>query len=201
MHSNQLQVSLPDSASVEEQIGGRVRQLRQVRGMTLDALASATGFTKSYLSKIENAKKIPPIASLSRIAQAMKADISYFFQPADQSEVTEERVSLVRATERQQAIRGGSAFGYDYVSLAKKVRNKRMEPFIFTFPPDLSNDVLFEHEGEEVVFVLSGRVGFEVGNDKWILEPGDTLLFDTALPHRGRSIRGEAKALVVIFKP
>jgi quercetin dioxygenase-like cupin family protein len=74
-----------------------------------------------------------------------------------------------------------------------------MEPFIFTYPANLSRDVWFEHEGEEIVFVLSGRVEFEAGGDRFILEPGDTLYLESEVPHRARSLGGEAKAFVVIF--
>ena len=168
--------------------------------MTLEALAAATGFTRGYLSKIENAKKIPPIGSLQRIAQALHADLAGFFQ-TEPSDAADERVSLVRVSERRSVVRGGTAFGYDYVSLAYKIRNKHIEPFIFTFPADINKDVSFEHEGEEVLFLLSGRVEFEIGGKTWSLETGDTLFFDASLPHRGRSIGGEARALVVIYRP
>jgi mannose-6-phosphate isomerase-like protein (cupin superfamily) len=81
------------------------------------------------------------------------------------------------------------------------MHGKHLEPFIFTFPQTLSHDVSFEHEGEEVIFILSGRVEFEVGKRKCTLGPGDAVLFDSSLPHRGRSLRGDAKALVVIYSP
>jgi mannose-6-phosphate isomerase-like protein (cupin superfamily) len=98
-------------------------------------------------------------------------------------------------------IRGGSSFGYDYEGLAHTNRNKHMEPFIFTFPSSISKDVCFEHEGEEFVFVLSGRVKFEAGKQSWVLQAGDSLYMDSSIPHRGHSVGGEARALVVIFQP
>ena len=67
---------------ISSSIGERIARLRADRRMTLDALARATGFTKSYLSKIENARKVPPIGSLSRIAVALDSDIAGFNQIA-----------------------------------------------------------------------------------------------------------------------
>jgi len=169
--------------------------------MTLDRLATLTGFTKGYLSKIENSKKVPPIASLASICKALHTDIAYFFQ-SDGRELFEERVSVVRADERKRVTRGGTAFGYNYESLAHTKRHKRMEPFIFTFPPRMARRVWFDHEGEEFLFVLKGRVEFEVRGEKWVLEEGDSLYLDSKLPHKGRSLGGgEAKALVVIYSP
>lgn len=184
-----------------DQIGDRLRQLRQAQCITLDGLAAKTGFSKGYLSKIENARKVPPIASLSRISQALGADIVYFFQPAAAPPLDDRGVCVVRAEERQAAIRGGSSFGYDYESLAHKKIHKHMEPFVLTFPSHVNKDVHFEHDGEEFLFVLSGRIEFEVGGQTWRLSPGDSLYFDATVPHRGRSIGEEAKALVVIFNP
>jgi transcriptional regulator with XRE-family HTH domain len=190
---------LDDAAEIYEVLGNRVRQTRMARGITLEQLANITGFTTSYLSKIENRRKVPPIATLARIARALEVDIAYFFEGEHATD--NEAVSVVRANERQPVIRGGTSFGYDYEGLAHTNRHKHMEPFIFTFPSSISKDVYFEHEGEEFVFVLSGRVKFEAGKQSWVLQAGDSLYMDSSIPHRGHSIGGEAKALVVIFQP
>jgi len=76
-----------------------------------------------------------------------------------------------------------------------------MEPFLFTFPSQIDKYVFFEHEGEEFMFVLSGRVEWQAGSHKLVLEPGDSIYFDARLPHRGRSLEGEALALVVTCSP
>ena len=72
-----------------------------------------------------------------------------------------------------------------------------MNPFVFTFPKEISEDVYFEHEGQEFVFVLSGRVNFKVSDQEWVLGPGDSIYFDAPLRHRGHALGKEAKALVV----
>ncbi len=107
----------PPAAADLEQIGTRICALRQARRLTLDQLAQATGFTKSYLSKIENTHKTPPIGTLARIAQALGTDLAEFFQSATGTDLVQS-VSVVRASERQASTGGGGAFGYDYVSLA-----------------------------------------------------------------------------------
>jgi transcriptional regulator with XRE-family HTH domain len=182
---------------IERTIASRLHNLRTSRRMTLDRLAVLTGFSKGYLSKIENAKKVPPIASLAKICKALATDIAYFFQ-TDGREPFEGQVAVVRVSERKRVTRGGSAFGYNYESLAHPKRQKRMEPFIFTFPPRLARRAWFDHEEEEFVFVLKGRVEFEVEAEKWVLEEGDCLYLGSKLRHKGRSLGGEAKALVVI---
>ena len=177
------------------QIGEHLKVLRSARGMTLERLAASTGLTKSYLSKIQNSRKLPPIATLSRIAQALGTGIGSFF-----GDILEARegASVVRKNERLPVVRGGTAFGYDYVSLAHKRLSKRMEPFVFTFPSKIDRHVFFDHGGEEFVFILSGTVIFQVGDERSTLEEGDSLYFDAAIPHRGWSVGRDAKALVVV---
>lgn len=176
-------------------IGQHLKALRAARGMTLDRLAVATGLTKGYLSKIQNSHKLPPIATLSRIAQALGTGIGSFF-----GDILEPGggASIVRKHERLPVVRGGTAFGYDYVSLAHDRLVKRMEPFVFTFPSKIDRHVFFDHGGEEFVFILSGKVTFQVGDERWNLSKGDSIYFDAAIPHRGWSVGRDATALVVI---
>ena len=184
--------------SVVEQIGIRLNRLRKERNLSLEALASATGFTKSYLSKIENAKKVPPIGSLARIAAVLNIELSQLFQGAEADQAVSDKACVVKANERRAVVRGGTTFGYDYQSLASQFPAKRMDPFVFTFPTEIGEDVFFEHDGQELVFVLSGRIEFRVDDQEWVLSSGDSIFFDASLPHRGRALGGEAKALVVI---
>lgn len=186
-------------AGLESVIGARVARLRLQHGMTLDQLAAATGFTKGYLSKIENSRKLPPIGTLSRIAQALKTEIVDLMHT--QPVANGAACCIVRKDERLPVVRGGTAFGYDYQSLADTRAHKKMEPFLFTFPSEIDKHVFFEHEGEEFIFVLSGRVEWQTGSEKVILGPGDCVYFDSRLPHRGRALKGEAKAIVVTYTP
>lgn len=176
-------------------IGEHLKALRAARGMTLARLAAATGLTQSYLSKIQNSRKLPPIATLSRIAQALGTGIGSFFGDILKQG---EGASVVRKSERLPVVRGGTAFGYDYVSLAHDRLVKRMEPFVFTFPSKIDRHVFFDHGGEEFVFILSGKVIFQVGDERWALVKGDSIYFDAAIPHRGWSVGRDATALVVI---
>ena len=189
----------PAAPEVEKLIGTRIAEKRAGLGITLERLAAATGFSKGYLSKIENSRKVPPIGSLSRIAAALRTDITELLHTP--AAALDGGLSVVRAGERRPVVRGGTAFGYDYVSLADNRRDKKMEPFLFTFPSQIDKYVFFEHDGEEFMFVLSGRVEWQAGSRKLVLEPGDSIYFDARLPHRGRAIEGEATALVVTYSP
>jgi mannose-6-phosphate isomerase-like protein (cupin superfamily)/DNA-binding XRE family transcriptional regulator len=195
----------PHAGFDETTIGHRVRELRLNADRTLDWLADQTGFTKGYLSRIENGKKTPPIATLARIAEAFGVGLATLVRSSrDQPAAAAgdaPMYSVVRHRQRPRVVRGGTAFGYDYVSLSRPTALRRMEPFLFTFPREIDKTVFFEHEGEEFVFILTGQVEWRMGHEKLVLQAGDSVHFDARLPHRGRALKGDATALVVVYAP
>ena len=190
-------------SALELALGQRIAEVRAARGLTLERLAAMTGFTKGYLSKIENSKVIPPIGTLIRIARELGAEIADLLQSARSA--ASEPISIVRRDQRQRVMKGGASFGYDYIALAEDRHDKCMEPFIMIFPEDVDKDVHFDHDGEEFMFVLSGEVEFEALLDgvpkRWVLAVGDSAYFDSKIPHRGRSLAGQSQVLVVIYRP
>jgi transcriptional regulator with XRE-family HTH domain len=189
------------NGDIERELGPRISLMRRRAALTLEELASRTGFTKGYLSRIENSKVIPPIGTLVRVANALSIGVADFFD-ARVPAALDDRVSFVKRHERRGVVRGGSSFGYDYFALASRHHGKHMTPFIMIFPETLEKDVSFDHEGEEFIYLLEGRVEFLIVVDgrrrRFMLEPGDSLCFESTLPHRGRSLQGESKALVVV---
>jgi transcriptional regulator with XRE-family HTH domain len=176
-------------------IAKKIRRLRQRNKMTLEEMAKKTGFTKSYLSMIEVGKKSPPIATMSKIAKALQVDIAAFFE----QKKPEDHISVVRKAKRQTVVRNGNIFGYRYDSLAQTKRYKKMEPFVITLPNRSIERGYFDHEGEELFYVLEGRINFLYGDKKITLEEGDCVYFDSGIPHRGEGAGNQvARALVVI---
>ncbi len=181
------------------EIGRRVREHRQAAGLTLAALAQGAGFGKAYLSRIENGKKVPPIGTLARIAEVLGIEAASLLAKPGTEAVDWRGISLVRKSEKRETVMGGSAFGYNYFALTNATQGRALQPFLFTFPAEVDKFVFFQHEGEEMLHVLTGRIEWQVGMDKYILEPGDTLHFDSRMPHRGHSLSGPATALVVMY--
>jgi transcriptional regulator with XRE-family HTH domain len=183
-------------------LGQRIRNLRKMQDRTLDSLAQEIGLTKGYLSKVETGRQVPPLATLSKLAKALHVELADLVDDSNSRQHTPNKgVSVVRAHERQNVVRGATSFGYDYQSLVQNAAGKHMTPFLFTFPSQILKEVFFEHPGEEMIFVLSGVVEFEVGDEAFELRPGDCIYFDSRLRHRGSGKNGEAKALVVLYDP
>ena len=179
----------------ELNIGRKIREIRLRNRMTLEQVGKSTGFTKSYLSMVESGKKSPPIASLSKVAKALGVDIAAFFE----QKKPKDRITLVRKGERKVVVRDEKVFGYRYESIVPTKRQKRMEPFVVIHLPSKESS-WFDHEGEELFYVLEGKINFFYGDEKYSLYEGDCIYFDSSIRHRGEAVgKKAAKALVVIY--
>jgi transcriptional regulator with XRE-family HTH domain len=184
---------------IEIKIAKKIRQLRLERQLTQDNLASKTGFSKAFISKIENHIASPSIASLSKIAIALGVSISALF---DETPEENQDIILVRRGQRKKIVGPGSDIGFAYESLAYKKKRKSMEPFIIKYPSGSHVQKLYEHEGEEMVFILKGKIKLIYGNKTFILSEGDTAYFNPSIPHRGESIgKTEGVGLCVLVSP
>jgi transcriptional regulator with XRE-family HTH domain len=182
----------------ESMIGKQIKSLRTARNLTLEALAAKTGYTKGYLSKVENSDRSPPVSTLIVIAKALGVTVSQIFE----EEVPEGRCSLVRQNERQSMARPGAAFGYAYETLAHKYPDKKMEPAILTIPVHATEKTVFQHDGEEMLLVLEGALQFCHGETEHVLEAGDCVYFDSGIPHSVRCLGPQdVKCVMVIYVP
>ncbi|EKD39268.1 MAG: XRE family transcriptional regulator [uncultured bacterium] len=180
-------------------IGHQIRSLRNRRGLTLQDLADLTGLSKPNLSQIENNLVTPPIATLLKIATALGVSIGHFFQSDNQ----DSSMVVTRKADRYGVAKGPhiSHIGYQYEPLAYPKVDKSMEPFVVNMEEREADAIVYNnHRGEEFLYVLEGRLEFRSGDNVVVLEEGDSLYFDSIVPHGYRGIGGPAKTLVVIYK-
>jgi transcriptional regulator with XRE-family HTH domain len=181
---------------IEAEIGKRIRQYRHQNDFTLQELADRTGYSKGYLSKVEKSDKAPPVATLSVIARELGVSVSVILG----EETMNDSICLVRQNERMLMAKNGVEFGYAYEALANPYPNKHMEPFILTYPSDDALKHTFQHDGEEMLFVLQGKIRFKYGNREFLLNKGDCVYFDSSVAHTGEPVGNEPlKTLIVLY--
>ena len=182
-------------------LGEKIRDLRLKRQRTLRQVAEMTGLSVPLLSQVENSAVSPPVATLLKVSKALQVGIGYFFR----EEESKERAVVVRKDERKKTFRPihtrQSDGGYTYEALAYTKNAKHTEPFLVEFEPKKREAVSFlSHPGEEFIFLFRGRLAFYYDQQEIILEPGDSLYFESEFPHGFRALRGrKAQAVVVVF--
>ena len=182
----------------EAQIGSTIKSLRLARNLTLEDLAQMTGYTKGYLSKVENSAKAPPVSTLIVLSKALQVPVSEILEES----AVPHKCSVVTKSERQVMGRSEIGFGYSFETLAHTYPDKKMEPSILTIPGDSRESAVFQHEGEEMMLVIQGRMRFFYGDEEYILETGDCVYFDSSTPHYGLPADGRnVKCVMVIYVP
>jgi transcriptional regulator with XRE-family HTH domain len=162
------------------EIGTRIREARESRGMSLRDLAQGANLSIGLLSKVENFRTIPSLPALSQIALALGVDMGELVQNLQRQE--NDSYELVRAGEGEIEIRPDSK-GLTYTLYTTfglgnmRVRVMRVVVEPDTFRPATSTDAY------EMLHVLSGQVYYILGDDKLHLRTGDFLRFDGRTPH------------------
>lgn len=190
----------PEAGSPAVPVGEHIHAIRSSKGMTLQQLAEKTGFSPALLSQVENRMTSPPLGMLVRIAHAFETSVSALIGGREEA-----AFSIVRKEDRSTVSRvemkGGGKPEYSYEALGTGKAGHRMEPFLVRLSPINDPNVPRSvHEGEEFLYVLSGRV--EVFLDRYsdILDEGDCIYYNSTTPHHVHSAGdGEATLLAVIY--
>ncbi|MBT8435451.1 MAG: cupin domain-containing protein [Gammaproteobacteria bacterium] len=181
-------------------LGSEIRQLRKVRGITLQQLALATGKSVGFLSQVERNLTRPSVAALQDISEALSIHIGWFF-PEDSAGSPHEREYIVRRQNRRR-LTYSELSGTEYLglhdSLLSANLNGELALGISRYEPGASTgDDSYDHDGEEAGLVLSGTLELTIDGQHFVLDAGDSFSFKSNLQHRYANPSLTEDALVV----
>jgi len=185
--------SLPD-------IGGEIRQLRKVRGITLQQLSLATGKSVGFLSQVERNLTKPSVAVLQDVSEALSVHIGWFF-PEESGVAGAEREFIVRRQNRRR-LTYSELSGTEYLGLHDHLLsadlNGELALGISRYEPGSSTgDDSYHHEGEEAGLVLSGRLELTIDDQVYQLDAGDSFSFKSRHRHRYANPSGDEDTVVL----
>lgn len=159
-----------------EGLGPAIRRLRRERGMTLEELAGEIGTSGAHLSRLESGGRQPSLEGLLRVAAALGVEL-------------DDLLAAPEEPEPGKVVRGASAPFYEgrglrFQTLIPEAGPEGLAAVKIVFPADRVEPEYKEHEGEEWIYVLSGRLRLTLGGESTVLEPGDAAFFNGLLPHR-----------------
>ncbi|MDY6846103.1 MAG: cupin domain-containing protein [Chloroflexota bacterium] len=181
-----------DSETSEINIGKRLQELRFSKGLSLRALAEMSGLNVNTLSLIENEKTSPNVSTLQQIANALNVPITSFFQP-----LTAKKDTVFQKEGKRTQINFPQGIFED---LGGGLTLGEGTPLLMTLEPNHESDPdPIIHTGQEFVYCLEGSLVFWVGNREFVLEPGDSLIFEAHIPHRWEN-RGDciSRSILII---
>lgn len=164
-----------------ETLGPRVRRLRRDAGLTLKELGARSGLAFSTIAKVETGQISPTYENIIRLANGLGVDVTELF-----ASPTQEMVSGRRTCTRAGEGARHSSPEYDYQMLCADIANKKFIPLLATIKARSLAEFprLPRHQGEEFIFVLSGKVSvFTEHYEPLRLEAGDSCYFDSTMGH------------------
>ena len=161
-------------------VGHRLRELRTERGLSMRALARLSGLSTNALSMIERGKTSPSVSTLYKLSEALEVPITAFFR----TEPPRESIVFRKANNRSRVeFQRGLWEGLGGESFLGRV-----EPFMLTLEGGATSGPHgLVHSGHEFVICLKGLLEYEVEDQRFTLQPGDSLLFASKLRHRWRN--------------
>ena len=185
-------------------VGEKIKSLRETKEISIAEMAERTGLAEEQINRIENNVDIPSLAPLIKIARALGVRLGTFLDDQDEmgavicrkQEETDSTISFSNnAMDARTHMR--------YQALAKSKSDRHMEPFIVDIEATNDTDfTLSSHEGEEFIYVMDGIIEVCHGKKKHIIKTGDTIYYDSIVPHHVHGYEGQAaKILAVVYTP
>jgi transcriptional regulator with XRE-family HTH domain len=167
-------------------LGSRMKAVRQACGFTLEVAAQRTGLALSTIHKIENGRVSPSYENLVRVARAYDIGMERLFSSDHEAHQTT-RMTVTKAGQGRKV----RAKHFEYEVLCNALAEKKIIPLVTLVEKraPLAPEDLESHDGEETLYVLSGRIELVVEHYKpVVLEPGDCAYFDSTLKHGLRAL-------------
>ena len=194
-----LSKTLQDGLS-DYRIGDKIRTLRLKKKIGLVELGKHTGLSAALLSKIERGRLFPTLPTLLRIALVFGVGLEFFFAGARENPL----VAVVRKDQRVQLpdSPGAREVTYRFESLDYPATERRFSCYYAEFFP-VAPDKLrpHEHPGVEFIYTIEGTLSVHMGGDEHALAAGDSMYFDSTVPHAYRRSGGRTCRAVVVTSP
>ena len=178
-------------------IGEKLRALRLKKKMGLVELGRHTGLSAAMLSKVERGKLFPTLPTLLRMAMVFSVGLDYFFSDDQKRHV----IGIVRRGERKRFPErpDGRENSFYFESLDFAVVERKLNAFYAEFQPLQPGKVRpHHHPGVEFLSVLRGKLELRIGTEDHIIEAGDSIYFDSSLPHSYRRISKKPCSAIVV---
>ena len=173
--------------SADERTRRRLRELREQAGLSLEEVGRHAGMAASTVSRLESGARRLTLAHLAPLARALGVSVDALLTPAER---TDPRVRT----------RAFTRHGITFLPLTRAAAASGMHAYKVIYPPQERALTPTVHDGHDWIYVLSGRLRLMLGEEDFVLEPGEAAEFSCRVPHALGAVDGPAEALA-IFGP
>ncbi|MEG2458932.1 MAG: XRE family transcriptional regulator [Raoultibacter sp.] len=188
----------------DNKLGTKITTLRESLRLSQEELAQRCNCDLSVIEGLEAGALAPSLAPLIKITRALGVRLGTLMDDDVALGPVYTQVGQIEEATRMKSLETSSDAGtLNFFSLAEGRSSRHMDPFIITVTPSGQVDhVLSQHEGEEFLYGIEGPVEIEYGKETYVLQPGESLYYDSIVPHQVRAHNDQqAKFLAVVYTP
>lgn len=177
--------------NLEEKIGEKIRNLRNLNGLTQEELADRTELTKGFISQLERGLTAASVSTLSDIVECLGTNLSDFFRDED--------VQIVHTSEDyfEKTDENGNSISW----LVASAQSRSLEPILVQIQPGQSVLKDKPHEGEEFGYVIEGKIILHFGDKEYTVNKGDSFIFPSKRDHYISSDSQKVSTVLWISSP
>jgi len=184
-----------------EKVGARIKRLREGKSLSIDELSARSALSVDFLHEVEEDNVYPSLGPLLKIARVLGIRLGTLLDDQISQdplimrvEDRREELTMLKGKDKPVALK--------FHSLGRGKKDRHMEPFyIEILPEPIEDKKLSSHEGEEFIVVLSGEVEIFYGQETCVLKQGDSVYYNSVIPHYV-SCRGDrAEIYAVLYFP
>jgi len=178
---------------IKKIVGKKLKEIRLKRDLTIQVLAERSHVSSNMISRIERGLTIPSVDILMRLATVFEKSINYFVEDVS----TSHEVVITRPGERDKTVYDDDQHIMQTESFTSGLRDPQFMSFFCTIKPGgTSGEQNMYHPGDELIYLLEGKLRIEIVDEVYTIESGDSISFKSHLPHRWINIgKGEAKVI------
>ena len=178
------------------QISNRIKDKRREKNITVQELALRANVSKGLISQIENSRTIPSLVVLIDIIKALEIDLNVFFKDIDAGK---NFPLIIRRQSEYHHFEKEHAEGFHYQRIfTQSIKNSTVDIVILELEPNAKRPQV-ETEAYEYKYILNGTIEYEIGECTYILNQGDSMLFDGRIPHTPKNKGAEKAGMLVVY--
>lgn len=183
-------------------IGKKIKMLREAKNISVEDMLERTGIDAEFYKLLEEDKEIPALGDLIKIVRVLGVRLGMLMDDYQDEGPVIHKAEDVSGSSVMRS-RNGVSRKITYNSLSSRKGNRHMDTFTLDVTPAIGEISLSSHEGEEFLYVLEGEAQISYGKEKYILKVGDSIYFDSIVPHHigSASDTQSARLLAVIYMP
>lgn len=172
-------------------LGERIKSRRKAMGLTLQQLADLSGLSAPFISQAERDLTTPSLVSLLALAKALEVEIDHFMVIPDNAEIVH-RADAPKLIEIDSPV--------VYHDLSSRIENRQLDVLLMRIPPGHAFPV-DQRNGEDMLYLVEGELWASAGQTETILKAGDSMHFDSRLPHSARNDSNKEAVLLYVGTP